>query len=133
MLDYIFFDDQNLGLFIHHLKGHDIDYAIQHDAMGNVVSVPDDLSDATGDELDRLYDQLLQAQAEVVEEGEDRLERDVAGIHITLNSGEPCTIRLNPDLVARLLAVISVDELKELATTVAHAVENPDNRPLCHD
>ena len=133
MLDYIFFDHKNLGLFVHALKEQGVEYAIQNENMGQVVSLPDDLDSALNEQLDQLYEELLQAQAEEADDENGQLERDVAGLHLTLRDGSPCTVRIEPELIARLLTVISLQELKELGNTIAQAVEQPDDRPLCQD
>jgi hypothetical protein len=34
-------------------------------------------------------------------------------------------------MMNRLMGCLSIDEIHQLATTIARSVENPDNRPLC--
>ena len=96
------------------------------------VSLPDDLDDALSDEIDEEYDRLLQAHMDVMGDEEGMLEKNAAGVQITLGNGEICTIRIDPDLVGRLLREISMVELRDLVHEIAQQVENPDNRPLCH-
>ncbi|MBF0470139.1 MAG: hypothetical protein HQL48_02065 [Gammaproteobacteria bacterium] len=55
------------------------------------------------------------------------LEMNVA----ELSDGSPCTIRLNPELVGRLLTVLSMEELRDLCQTISEGVERRDHRLLC--
>ena len=58
--------------------------------------------------------------------------KHTTAINITLADGRPCTIRIEPAMMNRLMSCLSIDEIHQLATTIARSVENPDNRPLCH-
>src|SRR5690606_17315937 len=110
-----------------------VTYTEDPDPLGSgVVSIPEDLDEDRYEAIDRYYDELSQMQAQLLEETEDRLEKNVAGVRVPLSDGRPCMVRLDPDLVNRLLAVMSLDELHELVTTVARCGESPDDRPLCH-
>ncbi len=96
------------------------------------MAIPDDIDETLAEEIDELYDRLLQRQADLLEESEDRLEKNVTGVNLVLKDGTPCVIRLDPDLVGRMLTVMDLEELGQLVNTIADQVENPDNRPLCH-
>ncbi|MFO7592934.1 MAG: hypothetical protein R6X15_02670 [Pseudomonadota bacterium] len=128
MLEYVFFDERIRDKFIEQLKGKGV--AAGYDEL--IVEVPEDLDEALADEVDHLYEMLLQETAELMEEGEDALEKNVMGVHVALEDGTPCTIRLDPELIARVLNCISMEELRDMAQTIAEGVQNPDNRPLCH-
>jgi hypothetical protein len=67
-----------------------------------------------------------------MEQGEDALEKNVAAVQVQLADGEPCTIRLDPELVGRVLGCISMEELRDMVQDVARWVEFKDNSPLCH-
>jgi hypothetical protein len=41
-------------------------------------------------------------------------------------------VRLDPDLVGRILGCISMEELRDMVQEVARWVELKDNSPLCH-
>ncbi len=131
MLEYVFFDEGIRNKFVEELQAKGVDVTTTDEA-GCIAEVPEDLDDKLADEVDYLYEKLLQETAELMEEGEGAFEKNVMGVMVALQDGTPCTIRLNPDLVARLLNCISMEELRDLAQTIAEGVENPDNRPLCH-
>lgn len=128
MLEYVFFDQGIRDKFVQALR----EKGIEAGCDDLTVEVPEDLDDALADEVDYLYEKLLQETAELLEETDDALEKNAMGVHVVLEDGTPCTIRLDPDLVARLLTAISMEELRDMAQVIADGVQNPDNRPLCH-
>lgn len=133
MIDYIFFDEGLRTRFVEYIRQRGVTCTEEPDPLGSgVVSIPEDLDEELFESIDRYYEDLSRMQAELLEETEDRLERNVAGVRVTLSDGRPCMVRLDPDLVSRLLTVLSLDELHELVTTIARCGENPDDRPLCH-
>lgn len=131
MLEYVFFDEGIRDKFVEELRAKGVDVTTSDDA-GCLAEVPEDLDDKLADEVDYLYEKLLQETAELLEESEGVFEKNVMGVMVALEDGIPCTIRLDPDLVARLLNCISMEELRDLAQVIAEGVQNPDNRPLCH-
>ena len=132
MMEYIFFDQRLCARFMDYLARLKVPYQETTDELGMVVEVPEDLDDDMTDKIEEFYEQLMQEQAQLLEEGENRLEKNAAGISITLSDGRPCMVRIEPDMMARLLGCFSVEELHELITSVARSVENPDNSPICH-
>ena len=131
MLEYVFFDETIAGNFMSLCLEKGVHAQISEE-MPTIVEVDEDVSAAVGDSIDEAYERMLQENAELVEQGEDALEKNVAGVNIILADGTLCTIRLDPNLVGRMLNSISMEELRDLVQTIAEGVENPDNRPLCH-
>lgn len=131
MYEYVFFDDGIRDHFVTDLKARGADYRLL-DGDGLLVEVSEEISDEDTDAIDLLYDQLLQQSGELMEQGEDALEMNVAGVQVELADGSACTIRLDPDFVARLLTTISMEELRDLCQTISEGVERRDNSPLCH-
>lgn len=132
MLEYVFFDESIRQKFADFLAENKVDYRLNNEDGGCLAEVPEDLEDTLADAIDHCYEMLLQETAELIEGTEDALEKNVAGVQVALADGTPCTVRLNPDLLARVLNCISMEELRDMAQAIAEGVENPDNRPLCH-
>jgi hypothetical protein len=82
--------------------------------------------------IDHFYEKLLQENAAMLEGTEFDFEKNAAGVRVVLANGAPCTIRFDPDFLARLLQSISMEELRDMVQHIASSVENPDDRPLCH-
>lgn len=132
MLEYVFFDESILNKFVEFSRARGIDARCPQGEQ-LIVEIPEDLDGALEDEIDDRYERLLQETAQLLEEGKDALEKNVAGVQITLSDGTGCTIRLDPDFVSRILTAITMEELRDMVQHVADGVENPDNRPLCHN
>lgn len=131
MLEYVFFKEAVRDKFVAFLVERKIGNQLG-EGEGLLVEVSEEIDDATWDAIDHLYETLLQETAELMEQGEDALEKNVAGVQVQLANGDPCTVRLAPDLVARILGCISMEELRDMVQEVAHWVEMKDNSPLCH-
>ena len=130
MMEYIFFNAELAERFAEFARLIGTSSEKRSDNMGLVVAVPEDLDDELGNRLDTYYAHLLDEQADMVEQAEPDLKHTTA-INITLADGRPCAIRIEPAMMNRLMSCLSIDEIHELATSIARSVENPDNRPLC--
>lgn len=131
MLEYVFFDEGIRDKFVEFLRARGV-AVVCSDEEGCLAAVPEDLEDELADEIDACYEKLLQETAELLEQGEHAMEKNVAGVTFALADGTPCTVRLDPDLVARILNCITMEEFRDMVQLIAAGVENPDNRPLCH-
>lgn len=131
MIDYIFFDAGLAGQFVEAARVLGVAATQSQDEDGYNVALPEDLPDELGEKLEEIYDELLEEQAALIESDEPE-RRHAAGIHIDLADGTPCLIRIEPEIMNRLLSVLSVAELHQLITAIAHDVENPQNAPICH-
>jgi len=82
--------------------------------------------------IDALYDQLLDESARLADAEDDAPDAvHVVGIQFQRNDGTVGTVRITPELANRLHACLDMAELQALVQTVADAVENRDDRPLC--
>lgn len=131
MMEYIFFDAALSTRFAQFAQELGVPCQEKQDDMGITLAVPEDLDDEVTDKLEAFYDQLLEEQADLVEETEPGLKH-AAAINIVLADGRPCQIRIAPEMMNRLMGCLSTEEIHALATTIARSVENPDSRPLCH-
>jgi hypothetical protein len=131
MLDYVFFDEGLRDRFVEFTRARGIEVAVS-DEGGFMASTPEDLDDEVNEAIDHYYEVLLQENADMLESTDDRLEKNVAGVRVVLADGTACTIRFDPNLLARMLQSISMEELRDVVQHIASSVENPDDRPLCH-
>jgi hypothetical protein len=131
MLEYVFFESSIREKFVSFLVDREVPHQLKDDD-GLLVDVSEDIDDATGDAIDEYFEILLQETAELMEQGEDALEKNVAGVLVALADGAVCTVRLDPDLVGRVLGCISMAEFRDMVQEVARWVELKDNSPLCH-
>lgn len=129
MLEYMFFDERIRERFGEFLKAKGVEYSFS-DKDGLIVMVPEDLSEELDDLIDEQYEKLLQETAEQLED--QVIDRSAAGVCVQLSDGRPCQVRIDPALLARMLGCITLEELRDLVQEIAVAVENPDDRPICH-
>lgn len=130
MIDYIFFDDGLMNRFTSFLRQRGVEH--ETDTAGKLVQLPEDLDDDLLTTIEDEYDLLLSETEQLLEETGDALEKNLAAVRVELSSGQACNIKFSPDILGRLLQVMSVDELQEMVQNIARAVENPSDKPICH-
>ncbi len=138
MLDYIFFDPTLSDKFKDHLTKVGIEFKREDDqgfgsVQGEIVSIADDTSDAVLAELQDLYDELQDQLEKMLEQTDDALTMNAAGMEVKLKSGRLCTLRVSPDVITRILTVLEFDELQAFIDNIASSVEAPDNGHFCHN
>lgn len=131
MLEYVFFDTGLRQRFVDFLREHGVAAELSN-ADGYIAAIPEDLDDDLSERIDEVYDRLLQDNADLLESSEGGVERHAAGVRVQLSDGTPCMVRLAPELLARLLGCISLEELRDMVQEIALQVEDPDDLPVCH-
>jgi len=82
--------------------------------------------------MDDLYDELaIEDQRSMESNGNNSTDINTAGIHIQLSDNTQTIAQVNPDVINRILDVISPDEFTEFIDTVVKSVEYPDDTPVC--
>jgi hypothetical protein len=131
MLDYIFFHELSLEQFVDYLQQRGIPHEARDDEMGMVVAIPEDLPEEVSDPLDGYYEKLLDDAEKELSNEEEGAQKHTAGLNVTLSDGRSTSVEVPPELLNRILAAISIEELNRLVDAIVSSVENPDNRPLC--
>ena len=134
-LDYLFFNFVIQQQFENFLVENALPY-VQHSESvtgAMVIAVEEALvSPALWDELDQLYDQLHEQDQVLLEQSvNDPDGKNVAGIYLQLANGQYTIAKVAPDVVNRILTVISMDELNQLVDAIVQSVENPQQATLC--
>jgi hypothetical protein len=133
-VEYIFFHLEPCERFKRFLRERNIEVvdevADETDIEGRVIHIADNLDDALSDEVEEFYDQMMELnELLLANDGEDDMQQ--VGLAVTLGDGRSVLASVNPDVLNRVLTVISHQELGELVDAISDAVENPDDRPLC--
>ena len=131
MLEYIFFHDEPRKQFIQYLVKQDIPYEEQNDSMGMVVAVSEELGEDIEEVIEARYDELMENAEELLVSDGEAAEKDVAAITITLDDGKTIYASVSPNVINRVLAVISTQELNDLVNSIVSSVLAPDERPIC--
>ncbi|MCU7795976.1 MAG: hypothetical protein KZQ73_06815 [Candidatus Thiodiazotropha sp. (ex Semelilucina semeliformis)] len=131
MLEYIFFDERPWRRFIDYLESLGLEPQSSSSDEGWLIALPEDLDDALDEKVELYYDQMLDLNESLVAEEEGQAHVHTAGVNVTLNDGRVVQAAVDPQLMQKLLEVVSPQELGDLVNAIADAVENPDERPFC--
>ncbi|RMG28292.1 MAG: hypothetical protein D6721_08765 [Gammaproteobacteria bacterium] len=132
-MEYVFFNHAAADRFRAELEAHGLQHeidALDEDGQCCIRVAEEGLSDDLAERLDTLYDRLL-GEADFLG-GTDALEKDLAGFEVALSDGTRVTVPIPTELMQKLTAALSLEEIQSLLGAVARAVETRDTRPLCH-
>jgi len=135
MLEYIFFHKQPYSQFKQFLNKKQVELLREDtdetDVEALVVCIADNLDDTLTEEIEAFYDEMMELNEVLVMQDEGSDEMNNVGLAVSLKDGRSVLASIDPDVLNRVLTVISHDELGKLVDVIADAVENPDERPLC--
>ncbi len=131
MLEYIFFHDSPRLNFIEFLNEHSISFDEKDDNMGMVIAVPEDLGEEVEDIIELHYDKLMENAEELLADDSEEAEKNVAAINITLDDGKVIYAAVSPNVINRILSVITTQELNDVVNSIVDSVLNTDERPIC--
>lgn len=136
MLEYLFFTQQIADKFIKFLEEKSLEWEQFDDPMlgSIVIKTSEDIEDDLWDELDDRHEELGVEDQKLLEDDlvDDETETNAAGIYIQLTGGGQTVAQIDPDVMNRMLSVISMDEFNGFIETIVSSVENPDDSPICH-
>lgn len=122
--EYMFFDQPLAERFAEAVRAMGLPVTVESGEQINVC-VPEAEALPRQAALEALYDELFFGdQAALVESAHD--DFSASGIQIQLRDGRYTTVMVDPDLMSRLLSVMSVEELNRFVHDVACAVETPN-------
>ncbi|MGV6857672.1 MAG: hypothetical protein ACWA5X_01745 [bacterium] len=134
MLEYLFFNETVLSRFTKWLNEKKIPFSHENEPIQDafIVLIEEPTNDELWDEIDSYFDDLSDEDQALMEAGaEFDGDKSRAGVYIQL-SGEKQTIaKVDPDILNRILSVISMDELNLFIDAVVTSVENPDDSAIC--
>lgn len=135
MLEYLFFTQPVADKFIAFLNNKSLEWSQHNDPMlgSIVIKTSEDIDDDLWDELDDFHESLGEEDQKLIESTmvDDETETNAAGIYIQLKDGSQTVAQIDPDVMNRMLDVISMDEFNSLIETIVSSVENPDDSPIC--
>ena len=135
MLEYLFFNQEVADKFIAFLNEKALDWSQFNDPMLDsiVIKTSEDIADKLWDALDDYHDSLGDEDQKLLEESlSNETETNAAGIYIQLAGGTQTVAQINPDVMNRMLGVISMDEFNDFIETIVSSVEKPNDSPICH-
>jgi hypothetical protein len=134
-LEYIFFHQQPYQQFREFLQNKQVEMLREGidetDVEGFVIHIQDNLDDELSEEIEQFYDEMMELTENLVASEGDGVETSRVGLAVSLMDGRSVMASVEPDVLNRILTVVSHQELGNLVDAIADAVENPDQRPLC--
>ena len=137
MLDFIFFHQKPMKNFQIFLDSLEIPYqshtefqeSIEEEGYSIEISENYDLE--LLQKIENYYDEMMELTEEIISNEEGDSEIKNAGITVNLSNGDVVLADVNPNIIYKLSVALDADEILELVSAIADAVENPDIRPLC--
>ncbi|HBS26093.1 MAG TPA: hypothetical protein DD827_03015, partial [Gammaproteobacteria bacterium] len=113
------------------LTEHAIKFETATDSIEDTlfISIEEPEDSNLWDLIDERFDALNELDQAEIEQGMDGMSG--AGIYIELSTGENTLATVNPDVMNRMLSVISMDEFNAFVETIVHSVEKPDDSSIC--
>jgi hypothetical protein len=134
VLEYLFFTRPVADQFIGRLQERGLDYIEEIEPVQEaiVLKVSEGVGDDLWDELDEWYDELSVEDQALLESGmEDETARSTAGIYLQLAGGKQTIAQVDPEVMNRMLSVVSLDEFNTFVDTIVRSVESPDDSAIC--
>jgi hypothetical protein len=133
MLEYMFFHEKPYQLFKQWLVEKGISPESCKTNDGFEVSIPEDIDDALGDEVDERYDQLLDMNRDLLaEDGEQGgASFQASAISIQLKDGRTTYADVDSKLMGRIMGVLTPEEFGLVVEAIATAVEEPQEQSYC--
>lgn len=133
-LEYVFFTPSIAAKFVQTLEKCGLAYSQENEPVQGaiVLKIAEGVEDDLWDVLDELYDRLSDEDQTSLEMGiEDSSAQSTAGIYLQLAEGKQTIAQVDPDVMNRILTVISMDEFNAFVETIVRSVETPDDSPIC--
>jgi len=98
-----------------------------------VVTAKVEIAESQLASVEALYEELFfeNQAAEIEGNDEQGAIADACGVQLCLQNGQFTTIAIHPDIMNKILSVLSIDELQSFLAQVAEDIENPKSAPIC--
>ncbi len=134
MLEYVFFHEEPVRRFCSFLSELGLSPCDRNNGESWLVTLEEEaVDDETADSIDAIYDQMFDLDQQLYDSGmqEDSENFGSAGVVVNLNDGTSVYADVPPELLHRIMQVLTPQELGDLVNAIVDAVEKPDSRPLC--
>lgn len=131
MLEYLFFQRQFADLFAQRLQTLNLGHEESADTISGAILLQVDEAEIepVWDEVDDYYDELSEQDQDDAQDTEGDFH--ASGIYLQLSNGSQTLARVDPEVMGRMLSVVSMDEFNSMVEAIVQSVENPDDSPIC--
>lgn len=132
MSEYVLFDETLRDRFVQFVRAQNLSCEVRVDAVaGYVVQVPDGLPEDIEDAIEENYDILMEQQQDMVESAEGSVDRTLMAVEVELADGQSRHICLPALYARRLYEHFTIDEIRDLVTTIAQDAVDPQTGAIC--
>ena len=133
MLEYVFFDERPRDQFVNFLQEKAVELKLEEDEGLLKVWISEDLDDDLDEAIEDFYDDMMALNQQLYEDENNDAEvgYNAAGIVLELNTGDNVYAQVDPELLGRIMTVVTPDEFNTVVNAIVEAVENPDARTPC--
>jgi len=131
MLEYVFFDPRPRDLFISQVHELGIETRLKEKGEELLVLLSDDLDEDVVDQVETFFMSTLDMSEELMAEAEGVNSFNATGVEVKLANGDSVMASVDAKILAKLLSVLSFEELADFVDSITSAVEKPDYRPIC--
>lgn len=125
MLEYVFFDQRPFDQFSEYVKGMGLTPASRvSDRDEYLVELPEDMNEAVMESVEAYYEQMMGMSEALLAVDANEEHYSAAAIQVSLSGGENTLASADPELLKKILTVLSYDELGVFVDSIAHAVES---------
>lgn len=132
MLEFIFFHKTPHSRFVEWLRQKGLQPESSNADDVYQVFLPEDLDDDLYDEIEEKYDFLMELNEQLLrEENADEHGYHIAGIAVHLRNGNVSYADIDPELLGRIMGVLTAEEFASVVEAIVTAVEHPEDRTFC--
>ena len=136
MYEFSFLTADRGAAFIERVQALGLEVVSRPDPINEAVTnvgIPDDIDEDLLDQIEEWYEDETSRNEAAARALEDDGDIVSAGIWVQLENGGSSLARVDPDIMNRILTVLTPDELGHFVSVIADAVEHPDVTPICHN
>ena len=137
-IGFTFFSRPVAEKFVAHCANHQLVAKIEFEETFSgeasyQVELLETIDDAMLEQLEDYYSELLfgEEAAQIDGNNDEGALADACGVQVQLQSGQYTTVAIEPEIMNKILSVLSIDELQSFLAQVAEDIENPKSGPIC--
>lgn len=132
MLEYVFFDQRPFQQFLEFLHQQELEPGTRIADELYEVQLPEDLDEQLSERIEKFYDEMLELNQQLFDQEQaGDTDYHAAGVVVNLQSGQTVYANVNPELLGKVMAVLTPEEFGNVVNAIVDAVERPDDRTLC--
>lgn len=137
-MEYMFFDEILAKRFKTYCEGLGIETEFEKDITHTdddsfSIIIAGGLDDDLMEKIEDEYGEMLFGEQAAQVEGNDDggAIADACGVQVQLSTGQYTTVAIHPEIMNKILSVLSIDELQQFLSQVAEDIETPKMGPIC--